>query len=110
MTGRGARSRMSQAVAHGGQLANRLVQFVRFGRELSPINAWPSVRREHECDLLEREAGGATQRDECEALHHAGLEQTTQASPARRGNESLFFIEAQCRNRNARALRYFSDI
>ena len=101
---------MPQAVAHGAELADRPVQLVRLGREHLPVDARPPVRREHERDLVEREAGGAAQRDQRQPLQHAGIEQAAQAAPADRGDQPLLLVEPQRRGGNAGALRDFGDV
>ena len=64
------------------------------------------VRREHERDLVEREAGGAPKRDQRQPLQHAGIEQTAQTPPADGGDQPFLLIEAQRRGGNAGALRH----
>src|SRR5690606_41037444 len=79
-----ARSGVPQAVAHRGQLADRSVQLLGLRRELPPIDTGPSVRSEHEPDVLQREAGRAPERNQREPLQHSGIELTAQSPPADR--------------------------
>ena len=83
---------------------------MRLGREQLPVDARPPVRREHACNLIEREAGGAPEHDQREALQHGGPEYAPQAAPADRGDQALFLVEPQRRGRNAGALRHLGDI
>jgi hypothetical protein len=55
---------MAEAVAHRGELADRSIELLRLVRQHLPIDARPSVWREHPRDLIEREAGRAAERDE----------------------------------------------
>jgi hypothetical protein len=63
MARRRAGGGVPQAVAHGAQLADRAVELVRLGREHLAVDARLALGREHARDLVEREAGGAPQRD-----------------------------------------------
>ncbi len=98
---------MPKAIAHGARFAARPVQFVRLGREHLPVDTRPPIRREHERNFVKREPGGSPKRDERQLFQHTGIEQTTQTPPADRFDQSLLFIEAQRRGRNAGALCYF---
>ncbi|GKS59684.1 hypothetical protein YTPLAS18_32110 [Nitrospira sp.] len=86
---------MLQTLAQGGQFADHPVEFLRFGREHLSVDARRSIRREHERDVIEREAGGAPQRDECQPFQHTRGEQTAQAASADCGDQPLFLIESQ---------------
>jgi hypothetical protein len=77
-----------------GELADRLVELLRLGREHAPVDARPPVRREHARYLVERKAGGARERDERQPFQHAGVEQAAQAPPADRGDQPLLLVEA----------------
>src|SRR6185437_722324 len=52
VTGRGAYSRVPQAVSHGSQLANRPVQFFGLCAEHLSVDPRPAIRREHARDLI----------------------------------------------------------
>jgi len=106
----GAGGSVPEAVAQSAKLADRPVQLLRLGREHLPVDAQPPVRREHERDLLEREASGPPQRDQRQPLQHAGLEQTAQPPPADGGDQPLLLIEPQRRGRNAGPLRHLRDV
>jgi hypothetical protein len=82
---------MSQALAHRAQTTDRPVQFVGLVCEHPPVDARPPVRSEHQGDLVEREAGAAAQRDQCQPLQHPGIEQAAQPPPADRGDQPFFF-------------------
>jgi len=63
-----------QAVSHGSQLANRPVQFFGLCGEHLSVDPRPAIRREHARDLIEAEAGRASERDEREAVQNTGVE------------------------------------
>jgi hypothetical protein len=65
---------MSQAPAHRAQPADRPVQFIGLVREHLPVDARPSVRTEHQGDLVEPEAGPTCQRDQSQPLQDARIE------------------------------------
>lgn len=87
---------MPQAVAHGAKFSDCLVQVVRFGQEHVPVDMQLSVRGEHECDLVEREAGGAPEGNQRQSFQYIRIEQAAQASPANRSDQPFFLIEAKC--------------
>jgi hypothetical protein len=84
VAGRTAGGGVPEAVARVGQFADGPVQFLRLGQEHLPVDAGPPVWREHERDLIEREAGGAPHRDQRQPLQHTGIEHTMQTVPASR--------------------------
>ena len=107
---RAAGSGVPQAVAHDAQFVDRHVQLLRLGREHQPVDARPPVRGEHARDLIKRKTGGAPQRNQRQPFQHAGVEQTAQALPADRGDQTFFFIEPQRRGRNAGTLRHLAYV
>jgi hypothetical protein len=58
---------MPQAVAHGRELPDALVELVGLVQKLSSVDANAAARGKHMRDLLERESGAAAERDEREA-------------------------------------------
>jgi hypothetical protein len=79
---------MLQAIAHGGELANRLVELFRLGREYLPVDREAPVRREHRGDVVQRKPGGAAKRDQRQALEHErAAAPFLPALPARRVDE-----------------------
>ena len=84
---------MPQTVAHGDEFADSPVQPIRLGHEHLPVDARPTVRREHERDFVEREAGSASQRDQRQPLQHVVIEQPAQAPPADRSDQPAFLVE-----------------
>ena len=101
---------MPQAVAHGAQLADRPVELIRLDREHLAVDARLPLGREHARDLIEREAGGAPQRDQRQPFDHAGIEQAAQPAPAGGGDQPLFVLEPQRRCGNAGLLRHFGNV
>jgi hypothetical protein len=87
-----------------------MAELIRLGREHLAVDARLPLGREHARDLVEREAGGAPQRDQRQPLQHAGIEQAAQPAPAGGGDQPLFVIEAQRRCRNAGLLRHLGDV
>ena len=110
VTPRRAGGGVPQSIAHRAKLADPSVELVGFRSEQFSIDARRSMRREHARDLIEREAGGAPEGDEREALDHAGVEEASQAAPARRRDEPLRLVEPQRGGRNARAPRHLGDV
>jgi hypothetical protein len=99
-----------QAIAHGAQLAHLPVELVGLRREHRPVDPQPAVRREHPRDLVEREARGAPERDQRQALQHVRGEEPPQATPARRGHEPFFFVVPERGGRDAGPPRHFTDV
>jgi hypothetical protein len=60
----GAGGGVAQAVAHGGELADGLVDLFGLGREQLAIDTGLAICREHPRYLVEREARGTTERDQ----------------------------------------------
>lgn len=110
MTPRRADRGMLHAIAHRGELANRSVQFFRLGREHLPVDPGSAIRREHPGDLLEREAGRTTERDQRQSLHHGAIEHATQALPAHGCDQAFLLVEAQRRRRHAGLLCHLGDV
>jgi hypothetical protein len=69
--GAGAGSGVSQAIAKDAQFAGHPAYFPRHGRGHLPVDTRLPVRREHEGDLIEREAGGAPLRHQRQPFQHA---------------------------------------
>jgi len=90
-----AGSGVPKVVAHGAQLADRSVQFVRFLRKHLPVKPRTPVRAEHERDLIERGAGRTPEGNQCQTLQHAGIEETAWAAPADGSDQPLFLVEPQ---------------
>lgn len=55
---------MSKAIAHGAQLADRPVQFLRLSRQHLSVDTWLPVWREHPCDLIKGKPGCAAKRNQ----------------------------------------------
>ena len=106
---RGRRRRVVDS-AHRAQSADRPVELVGLVCEHLPVDARPSARSEQTSDLVEREAGVTSQRDQCQPLQHARIEETAQPAPADRRDQSFLLIEPQRRSRSSRAPRHFGDI
>ncbi len=58
---RGACGGVPQAVSHGGELADGLVQLVGLGGQHLPVDARPAVGGRHHRDLVQRQAGGTAE-------------------------------------------------
>ncbi len=101
---------MAEAVAHGRQSADGLVELIGFGGELPAVDPEASVGGEHACDLIERKAGGAAEGDEGQAVDDGWLKKTAQTSTATRCNQSFVLIEPQSRSGKTRALDDFADV
>jgi hypothetical protein len=101
---------VAQAVAHGGEPADGVVQLLRFSDEHLPIDARLAIGRKHAGDLLQREAGGAPEPNQRQALQHDGIEDAAQAPPADRGDEPALLIIPQGRRGEAGAKGYFADV
>lgn len=110
MARRWARCSVSQAIAHGAELADRPVELRRLGREHRSVDARLAVRREHSGDLIEREAGLAPEHDQREPIEHGGIEEPAQAAPANRGDQALLLIEPQRRGRDTRPAHHLRNI
>jgi hypothetical protein len=82
MARRAAGSGVPEAIAHFGQFANGSVQLLGFGSKHLPVDARPTVRREHERDFIKREACGTPEGDQRQPFQHAGIEHTVQPPPA----------------------------
>jgi hypothetical protein len=74
VAGRGADRGVAQPIAHGGQLPDFPVDFLRLGRQQPTVYPRPTVGREHERNLIEGESGAAPKRDQREPLEHAAIE------------------------------------
>jgi len=72
-----------------------------------PVDSELPVWREHERDLIEREAGGASQRDQRQPFENAGIEYTVETPPADRSDQPFLLIEPQRRGREARVPGHF---
>lgn len=101
---------VAEALAQNLQLADPDLQLVRLGRELGAVDPRPSVGREHVRNLVERKAGGATERDQGQPLKDFRIEQAAQASPADRGDQPLLLIIAKRRGGNAGTGRDLGNI
>lgn len=101
---------MAQAVAHGGQAADGLVEFLRFAGEQPAVDGRAAVGREHAGDLVEGEAGGAAERDQGEAPQHVRLEQTPETPSADGFDQAFFLVEAERRSGKARARGDLADV
>lgn len=88
--------RHGEPVAHGGELADGVVEVVGFGRQQLAVDARAPVGGEHEGDLVEREARDATQGDEGEAVEHFGGKESVQASTTDGCDEPLLLVVPQC--------------
>lgn len=99
-----------QAVTHGTQLLDCLVEFVGFGGELIPINPWLSVGREHFGNLVERETGGAPQCDQRQTYQHARGELATQPAPTNGCYQSTLLVVAERRGRYTGSPSHFRNI
>jgi hypothetical protein len=99
---------VSKAIAHGAQLADRPVQFLRLSRQHLSVDTWLPVWREHPCDLIKGKPGCAAKRNQHQPFEYTGIEEAAQPSPADRRDQPLFLIEAQCRSRHAGLLYYYS--
>ena len=98
------------AIAHGRQLPNFPVGFLGLRRQQPSVYPRPTVRREHECDLVEGEPGAAPKRDQREPLEHAGIEDPAKAAPSDRGYQPLLLVEPQRRSGDPGAPRDLCNI
>ena len=101
---------MQQSVAHRGELADGTVQFAGPVDQLAAVDAYLAIGCEHPCDLVQREARRAPQRDERQPLQHGLVEHASLATPADGGDQPLVLVEAQRGGRHAGALRHFADV
>jgi hypothetical protein len=110
VTRRPTRRRVSQPIAHGGELTDLRVQLSGLCSQQLTIDARLACGREHARHFFEGEPGRASQRDQRESFQHVGVEQAAQAAPAYGRDEPLLLVEAQCRRRNVCPFRDFVDI
>lgn len=101
---------MPQAVAHGTELTDRPVEFIRLRGEHFPIDARSAIRREHPRHLIERKTRSAPDADEREAFQDARIEQTAETSPSNGRDQPLLLVESQRRGRNTGAACHLADI
>src|SRR5689334_12704279 len=73
VAGRRAGGGVPETVAHGGQVTDRAVQLARFVGEHAAVDRALATGPEEETDLVEREAGRASQGDQGQALQNGGL-------------------------------------
>ena len=105
-----AGGRVTQAVAHRAELADREIELIRLVDEHRPVYLQTTVGGEHARDLIERKARGTSERNECEALQHVAVVLTPQAAPAHRNHQTLFLVEAQRRGWNTGPLRDLANV
>lgn len=101
---------VAEAVTHGGELANGAIEVVGLGDEQLAIDVGLTVARQHARDFVQRETGGAAERDEGETIEHLDREEPSQATPTVRANEPLIFVESQRGGRKPRAPPDLADI
>lgn len=80
---------MPQSLADCGLALDGAVQFVRLGVQPRTVYPRQAFRRQHLCDLGERESAGASERDQGQPLQHGGIEEAAQAASADRAMRSF---------------------
>jgi hypothetical protein len=110
MAGRGARRGVSKAFAQNLELSNPKVQLVRLCRKHGAIDPRGTAGGKHAGDLAEREAGGSTKGDQCQAFKDFGVEKPPEPSSADGGDQALLLIIAKGGSGNAGTARYLRDI
>ena len=110
VAGSWAHGGMAQAIAHRLQAPDHRVDLIGLGRKHPAIDARPTIGREHRTDLVQREAGHLSKRDERQLIQHARAEPAAQPLSPDRCDQPFLFIEPQRRSRNARSLCHLRDV
>jgi len=101
---------MPKPATYRSELPDRLVDLIRFRCKKLPVYGWPCIRRQHGADFAQRQSGRLAQRNQCQLIEYTRRKTSPKALSANRYDQSLFFVIAQCRRRNARALGDFGNI
>ncbi len=101
---------VTQTIAHLRQSLDGSVQLLGFGGQSLAIDANSTVGGEHLRDLVESEPRQLAEGDQRQTLEHAGVEEPSQASAPRGGDESLLLIEPKRRGGYAGTPGHFRDV